>query len=418
MFMSVLGEHPWVIRLPAILFGVATIPALYFLACRVASRREALFGAALLTVSYHHVWFSQNARGYTAIALSAILCSHLFLSLLENRRNRDIGLYAVIAALGCYAHLTMVFIVVAHFLVLAVWLLFKGKQVRQEDWIGPMAAFVLSAVFTLLLYAPILPQVIDYFVNQSSGMQNLSTHSWALSEAFRSLSSGFGSAFVVIGGLAMLLVGAASFFHSNKVILGIFAASILVTFLVAFFARGTMYPRFFFFLLGFFILFGVRGVFATAGLFSSLLFGPENRSRYGALFGALAMMLVITVSAFSMLRNYQYPKMDFEGAKDWVESHASDEDVIVTTGVAAWAYANYYQVEWPEMKVAADVERAAQDARHTWIVFSFGRYLKESAPEVYEIVDGGCESEKRFPGTLGGGDVVVCQLPSAAKRIL
>ena len=33
----------------------------------VATTHEALLAAAFLTVSYHHVWFSQNARGYTAL---------------------------------------------------------------------------------------------------------------------------------------------------------------------------------------------------------------------------------------------------------------------------------------------------------------------------------------------------------------
>ncbi|MFP5354733.1 MAG: hypothetical protein ACLGIK_06190, partial [Gemmatimonadota bacterium] len=65
------GEAPWSVRLPAVLFGVAAIPALLALGVRVASRGEALLASLLLTVSYHHVWFSQNARGYSAIAFFA-----------------------------------------------------------------------------------------------------------------------------------------------------------------------------------------------------------------------------------------------------------------------------------------------------------------------------------------------------------
>ena len=73
------GEHPWALRLPAVLFGVASIPALYFYARLATSRREALLACALLTVSYHHVWFSQNARGYTAMVFWTLLTTYFFI---------------------------------------------------------------------------------------------------------------------------------------------------------------------------------------------------------------------------------------------------------------------------------------------------------------------------------------------------
>ena len=58
------GESPWAIRLPAVIAGVAAIPAMYFMARVITSEREALLSSALLTFSYHHIWFSQDARGY------------------------------------------------------------------------------------------------------------------------------------------------------------------------------------------------------------------------------------------------------------------------------------------------------------------------------------------------------------------
>src|SRR5262245_62590525 len=66
--VSWFGEHAWSVRLPALLFGVASVPATYLLGSLVASRWEGIVAAMLLAVSYHHVWFSQNARGYTAVA--------------------------------------------------------------------------------------------------------------------------------------------------------------------------------------------------------------------------------------------------------------------------------------------------------------------------------------------------------------
>src|SRR5271169_6721860 len=44
------GEQPWSLRLPAVLFGVASVPALYCFARLVTTNREALFASALITV--------------------------------------------------------------------------------------------------------------------------------------------------------------------------------------------------------------------------------------------------------------------------------------------------------------------------------------------------------------------------------
>jgi mannosyltransferase len=409
--VSVFGEAPWVVRLPALVFGVATIPALYCLGCRVGSHKEAVFSAALLAVSYHHIWFSQNARAYSAIALAAILCTDRFLCLLDSRRHKDVWLYAVIVALGCYAHLTMVFIVIGQFLVSLLWFFFlRDTDVRRQSWQLPLAAFVLSGILTLLLYAPIFTQVVDYFINKPSGMEELSTHSWALSEALRSLKVGLGGGVILVVGFWMAILGLGSFYKTNKIALGIFICSILVTFFIAFFARGTMYPRFFFFLAGFFILIGARGVVVTMTLCAQLVFRSEQQQKYTEWLSITAMLVIISVSAFSMMHNYKYPKMDFEGAKHWAEAQAGPNDSIVTAGVAAWPYQVYFGVDWPEMKLAEDIERVRKQSGRIWMVYTFGRYMKKSAPEIYTVVDQECSEKKRFRGTLGGGDMIVCRL--------
>ena len=104
----VLGEHPWTLRLPALVFGVAALPALYALGAAVGSRFEALSATLLLAVSYHHVWFSQNGRGYTILLFCAVLGTHLLMvGLRDDRRSAYLG-NGVVSALGAYTHLTMV----------------------------------------------------------------------------------------------------------------------------------------------------------------------------------------------------------------------------------------------------------------------------------------------------------------------
>jgi len=76
--LSVFGESAFSIRLPAALFGIAGIFYFYRFSRRFSGHGEALLGAALLTVSYHHIYFSQDARGYTVYLLLALIATGLF----------------------------------------------------------------------------------------------------------------------------------------------------------------------------------------------------------------------------------------------------------------------------------------------------------------------------------------------------
>src|SRR3954462_872789 len=58
--VRVLGETPVAIRLPAALFGVGGVAALFLFTEAVLGLRVAAVAAGLLAVSYHHVSYSQN----------------------------------------------------------------------------------------------------------------------------------------------------------------------------------------------------------------------------------------------------------------------------------------------------------------------------------------------------------------------
>ncbi|MDT8303934.1 MAG: glycosyltransferase family 39 protein, partial [Sedimentisphaerales bacterium] len=98
------GESIWALRLPAVLFGVGSICALYFLVREVATTLEAFLSSVLLVFSYHHIWFSQNARGYIGLLFFTLIASWLFVRGLNEDRSKLWLVYAVMAALGAYTH--------------------------------------------------------------------------------------------------------------------------------------------------------------------------------------------------------------------------------------------------------------------------------------------------------------------------
>ena len=332
---AVFGESAWSIRLPAMLFGVAAVPMLLRLGEQVASRREAIMAALLLAVSYHHVWFSQNARGYSAIAFFAIATLWALLRAVESGERRYFLVYALLAALGAYTHLTMIFVVVGHAAAMGVWLLMTRVPNRKRLVGFGVLAFGLSAVGTLLLYAPMLRAVMAFFTQQKSGLAGVSTPSWAAVELVRGLMLGLGAGGVTVAVIVLLvgalvgLRGVLSLWRTQRLFLLAMIAPIGVTVFGAAATRGTMYPRFFFFAIGPAILIAVHGAFVACQWLAARF--PSVGS--GERLATIALSLGVILSALSLRAGYRYPKQDFEGAMQYVLAERGASDGVVTAGI-------------------------------------------------------------------------------------
>jgi mannosyltransferase len=403
------GEEPWSIRLPAMLFGVASVPALYLLAAKVTTRAEALVAAAFLAVSYHHIWFSQNARGYTVLAFFSIL-SALFL--LEGIRSAKMGpffAYAVAASLGIYTHITMVFLVAAHFLICAGWLVSEARKRKSPiGWQLPLAGFVLTGVLAAVMYAPILAQVFHFFAYHPSSMTAVSTPKWALAETLRGLSLGLGTTSVLLGAAVVVLSGMWSYWKESRLVFSLFVLPVVVTAMGSVAGRDSMYPRFYFFLMGFWVLILVRGIFYLPRVIADLWPGEWRGSTKlaGASTGVLAGILLLA-SAYSLRQNYEYPKQDFDGALKFIEAEKKDNGPVLTAGATVYPYQQYFGKQWQAVQTPAELEEIVGRGQPVWLVYTFPRYLEAAAPGVPEVIRKEFTVVRVFHGTLGEGDVVV-----------
>ena len=401
------GEHVWSQRLPAVVFGVASIPVLYLLAASVTTRAEALLSAAFLSVSYHHVWFSQNARGYSALAFFTMLSTFF---LLRGVRTGRLGLcigYAVAASLGVYTHLTMMFLVASHALICTgIALADRRKGAGPESRKFALRAFPMAGALTLAFYAPILLQVRNFFLHHPSAMKALSTPRWAVWETLRGLTLGLGAGGVLLGAALVVACGAWSYFKQSRVVFALFALPGLVTLAGALLARGTMYPRFYFFLVGFAVMILVRGVFVIPAWIAA--HWPRRSSKSNPGFGPALTAAVATVlfaaSAFSLVRNYRYPKQDFEGAIQFVDAERKGGETVVAAGAATYPLLHYYAKPWESAETAEQLREVCRRGGPVWLVYTFPRYL---SPALSEAIREEFTVVRVFPGTVGDGDVFV-----------
>lgn len=394
-----LGENPVSLRLPAVLFGVAGLWPLFVLARRLAGVREALLSCALMTFSYHHVWFSQNARAYTASLFFTLMATWLWLEALEQNSWRRWAAYAVAMAAGFWAQVSMGFVAAAHFL----WWLATGVRQRKFRW-RAMAAWTAAASLTLQFYALSLPQFLSTALHEFSPETEWTHPVWFLLESFRSLQIGFaGPLPVLLAGLVTLL----GWITIRRREPAAAAAMLLPGLLVAatmFALRHNLWPRLFFFLMGFALLCLMVGIRQAAEILLRP-FRPETR-RVAGLAVALS---AVAASAATVPRSYSLPKQDFLGARDYVDSRRQAGEIAVTAGLANFALPGYYAPHWRAAKTAAELEDLLRSGRPVWLVYTLPAEIRGFHPGIWALVQRHFEVDRLFPGTLSGGEIYVCR---------
>ena len=412
--VAAFGENSWALRLPSVAFGVASLWALFLLGRRLLGVREALLACTLMTVSYHHVWFSQNARGYMGLLFFATLATWLWLEAVSRRAWAWHLAYALTVALGMWIHMTLVFVPLVHALLYAAQLAAQlwsdrtsGARRALADAVRPLSALALAASLTLQLYALSLPEFLRTGLHEVSLESEWTNPLWVISESLRSLQIGFGALAVVLCGMLVAGAGWLSLARRSWIAAAALVLPPVLGGAVMLVLGHNLWPRFFFFAMGFAVLIAVHGAMTVP----RLLLAPFPSLAAAA--GTGAVLLMIAASAYTLPRAYALPKQDFTGARDYVEGALRDGDAVVGVGLAGVAYSRYFAPRWAMVDSADELKGILRSHPHVWLVYTLPVELKAYHPQVWEVVDREFEVVKVFPGTLGGGQVTVCRGRSA-----
>jgi 4-amino-4-deoxy-L-arabinose transferase-like glycosyltransferase len=144
-----LGQSEVWVRLPAAIFGIASIPLIYVVARKLVGVGPALASAAILAFSPTHVYYSQEARSYTMTILLVLVSSWFFVRAVEQNRERDWALWTIFGVLAVYSHYFGSLVLVAQ----ACSLLFHKKPT-------PWGRLVIHSLAILAIAAPGLTYVL------------------------------------------------------------------------------------------------------------------------------------------------------------------------------------------------------------------------------------------------------------------
>jgi hypothetical protein len=396
---GVFGASATTLRMPAVLFGVASLWAVIWFGRRWLPPRQAWWSAIILAVSYHHIWFSQNARGYTGLLLGTLVSTGLFLDLLrgEAASPRRVWGYAAVTALTVLTHVTALVVVAGHGIT---WLLRVRRLDRGPARWAPFVGMGLAGTIALACYAPVLPQLLDALGSSGTSAPGVEWQrpGWLVAEAMAGLVRGvpMGIIVVPVAGLVVLAgVIDAAVRERTALLLMAVPMAILAVLLLA--SGHNLWPRFFFFGAGFVVQWAVHGGFVVLERVV-----PRLATRIGDLGLGLA-----AIGSLVMLPRAWAPKQDYRAAAAWIEEHAAADDTIVGTEMVDLPANRWLGLDWPIVTTAEGLAgREAPQAR-TWVLYAFPIRVEATAPDLWQRLADEYTVAHVIPATIGGGEIVI-----------
>lgn len=401
--LVLLGDTALAIRLPAAIFGVGGVLIFYRLACRLSGRGEGLLAGVLMAVSYHHIFFSQNARGYTAYLFFALATTDVFLGLLETMRWRTALAYVGLAAMTVYAHPFGLFVPAGQILVAlpVAW-----SRQRRGDRTTPTLAHLLGiAVLTnlaiLVLYAPFIRDSIAFSLTAGRTAGHGPRVFGLIPELLEGLRAAFHGWFGVVVAATFGAIGTVDYVRRQPVALGALVFPLLLAAAVIGALNVGVHGRYFLLALPLGYLIGTRGLVVVTRILLERGFGlTAPRSAKVQAASALLLVLLATVP---LIRYYAYPKQDYLGALQTVRALAAPEDRVVAADLAGHAIRAYYAPDYPVVEGLTDLLGEEAGGRRVWVVTTLERVLASRDPRLLAHLHRHYQLVQVLPGTLGDG---------------
>lgn len=413
VFTSIFGDHAWALRMPSVLFGTATVAAIWWVARSISGVRIAHITALLVALSYHQIWFSQNARGYTELAFWCTLAMGLFLHGVRAPTPKVWLIYGVTIAFALATHLTGMFFILSQGLV---WVALALANIRQNKSLDPIVkwpavGFLVGGLLTTMFYAPVIASAFEVAgaVGQEESSSQLvaqfNNPIWTLLEGIQTAfgSGGLLIPVVALGAMAVIGLGAWAIWSTEKLFPIIVFLHIVLTVILLSLIGMRIWPRFFFVDIALIMLLIVLGVQFVTNKFTELVKrGPTV--PYFAISVAMMVLLSVVLAA----RNYAAPKQDLAGAFELVEDLRAPQEKVYAVGVGAEIFLGHYAADWDDIYTSEQFLAIPEPSPRDYFVIAFPNRTTSEIPELGTLIEAGALKEVAyFHGTLGDGGVAV-----------
>lgn len=360
-FLSQLGTTEWSARIAATIIGIATILLLYFPIRRLFNTRIALLTMFLLAISPWHLYWSQNARFYTALLLFFNLALLSFQIGMEEDKPGYLLLSMVFAGLAAMERLVgLAFVPI---ILIYLILIFVMPYERPPGW--RKRNFALFAAVGLIVTALLAMMFLD------------SISGWFTVFSFVNNNPVWIAAGVVfymtLPTVMMSLAGAWILFkernRSGLLLLLTAALPLLVTMLASLIQYSA--NRYVFISLPSIII--LAGV-AAVRLLDSMT--KENRVLIWAVLGLLFIAPLADNALYYRYHNGNRP--NWKEAFAWIETHMEPDDIVA---VPERLIGEYYMPGKTKDVAALDLAELTAGDQTVWFVEDLN--LEFQRPHVY-----------------------------------
>jgi mannosyltransferase len=326
---KIFGNAEWALRLPSLLLGLTSL--YLFLNCSkqfIESKAALLISFSLLALSPTHVEWSVSARGYAGMILCTLVSTTYYFKLLYCPSLRNGLVYTLTTTAGMYFHLFTG-------LVLATQILFTLVNASYQNlgktrhppldrrsfrilWIS--FAAIVGLVF--IVYMPVLPGVAFFIAYE----QNPGIRTFLAPKIIDSLNGGIWAPLgaMMLGAFMWGMIRLRNHFPREA---GYFALLFLLSVCLVPLFFSSLSPRFFVFLLPYYILLAVSGLSALW----------NRRILYAA-----CLALVVSLSAGWTFNSWNnIPEDPFKATASVLETDLTPDIGLCAIGNGAELFAHY-----------------------------------------------------------------------------
>lgn len=345
------GSNEFLLRMPAAMLGIAAIPGVYKLGQSAFTADTGLMAAFLLAISPYHLWFSQEARGYTGMVLFSVLSIYFFLQALKLGRRRHFVGFVLTTALALYTHLFSILLLGAELLILTAYLLVSALSMRHDkesshlswrSWaISLLGLGLLLAITNAPLWLAFLGVIDKAYGGAYLGSMSFSTD-WTLDvPSVASLFRRFGGSLfgdwysVTTLSLFCFLLGLVASLGQQRSSALVLASLLGLPFLFVavisvLWPSFYVYYRFFLFLIPLYLIFAAYGI-VSIGRFALYAVDRWLKVVSPALVPSvlLAAVLLGIPSVPVLQQVYAAERQDWRGVGDYLKENSARGDTVI-----------------------------------------------------------------------------------------
>ena len=150
IIFQIFGYTMFVARSFSAILGVAGIFSIYFLGKEFINKKVGLYAAILVVVNYFHLYYSQDARMYSLMFLTATMSFIFLIRFIKVPTYKSAILFGLFSTLMIYSHFFALFVLVSQCLILLIFI-FRPVKVKRMRF---FTLTMLSGILILLLYLP------------------------------------------------------------------------------------------------------------------------------------------------------------------------------------------------------------------------------------------------------------------------